>query len=323
MRLLHEFPLAGFPRLTHLGSAVNLQADEVAEHRHIGYEIIYFAEGSADVMLHSTQRLKVIAGDILIVAPGVSHCFSLTSKNIAFSWLGYQTGAKVYRGTASALPGRSGGREDLVTELEEVISGPPVPLGPIADLPVVSYALVHEVFTAGRIFSDLIEEMDHQDEHQATIMGLLVLQLFSRIARQMGEGERRLPGGPTSTFKGQLDLIRQLEAFIVYHLEEDLSLETLAKFVGYNPSYLSRFYHSHTGRNLSDFIRDIRIHRAKALLRTGISVTLAAEKSGFHSIHHFSTVFKQKEGISPSQYRDGTDVGSPAATIAEFHEFGR
>ena len=58
-----------------------------------------------------------------------------------------------------------------------------------------------------------------------------------------------------------------------------------------------------TGKSPQDFIRIIRLERAAALLRTGVSVVEAAEMTGFDNPKYFSTVFKKYFGVSPSKCR--------------------
>ena len=52
-----------------------------------------------------------------------------------------------------------------------------------------------------------------------------------------------------------------------------------------------------------EFIRDIRLKRAKQLLDTGeLTVTEVAYKVGFNSSGYFSTCFKEMYQVSPSDY---------------------
>jgi predicted DNA-binding protein YlxM (UPF0122 family) len=62
-------------------------------------------------------------------------------------------------------------------------------------------------------------------------------------------------------------LIEQVNSYIEAHFIEDLSLTRLAEMVHYNPSYLSRLYKEQTGKALMDYINELRIHKAKRLLR--------------------------------------------------------
>lgn len=94
--------------------------------------------------------------------------------------------------------------------------------------------------------------------------------------------------------------------YIFRHFREELSLETVAEKGGYSPTYFSALFHKGTGKRLSDFINDLRVHYAKLLLRsTNLSVTEICEKSGFKSLSNFFRVFN-KEGLTPKEYRNNS-----------------
>ena len=60
---------------------------------------------------------------------------------------------------------------------------------------------------------------------------------------------------------------------------------------------------TYTGKSPQDFIKVIRMERAAALLRSGKSVSEAADLTGFDNPKYFSTVFKKYFGVSPSKYK--------------------
>ena len=82
----------------------------------------------------------------------------------------------------------------------------------------------------------------------------------------------------------------------------DLSLTGLARMVGFNPSYLSRFYRLHTGRKLSEQIDTAKLQHAKKLLADGVLIKNVAERTGFASPSAFILFFKRNTGITPGQF---------------------
>lgn len=94
--------------------------------------------------------------------------------------------------------------------------------------------------------------------------------------------------------------------YIFRHFRDEISLEAVAERGGYSPTYFSALFHKGTGKRLSDFINDLRVHYAKLLLRsTNLSVTEIGEKSGFKSLSNFFRVFN-KEGLTPKEYRNNS-----------------
>ena len=77
--------------------------------------------------------------------------------------------------------------------------------------------------------------------------------------------------------------IRSCAAYIEAHLDEELTLEKLAAEVGYSEYYLSRKFKAETGKNIRDYIREVRMERAKLLLATsdlGIRETVGKAETG-------------------------------------------
>ncbi len=92
--------------------------------------------------------------------------------------------------------------------------------------------------------------------------------------------------------------------YIHQHLEDDLSLNTLSRQVGYSQYYLSRKFAKETGTNLTDYIRSSRIDFSKHLLIvTNDTIQQIADRLRFSSRSHFTSVFRQLTGSTPIEYR--------------------
>lgn len=88
------------------------------------------------------------------------------------------------------------------------------------------------------------------------------------------------------------------------HFRDDLDLHALARHVGCAPHYLSRLFKQHSGKTLSQKLREIRIDRAALLLRDGsCNVTEAAFEVGYNSLSHFTKAFVAEKGARPSDWR--------------------
>lgn len=93
--------------------------------------------------------------------------------------------------------------------------------------------------------------------------------------------------------------------YINEHLSEDLSLVRLAEINYFNPSYLSRFFKQECGVNLSEFIDNCRVRRAKELLKEDdLKVREVAALVGYEAAHSFTRFFKKATGMTPQEYRD-------------------
>ena len=87
-------------------------------------------------------------------------------------------------------------------------------------------------------------------------------------------------------------------------LSADLSTGTLAKSQGISLGYLSTVFRREVGQTLSDYIRGRRLEYAKYLLRTtDMQVQAVALQCGILDVQYFAKMFKQKLGVTPSEYR--------------------
>ncbi|MCR4695438.1 MAG: response regulator [Pseudobutyrivibrio sp.] len=92
--------------------------------------------------------------------------------------------------------------------------------------------------------------------------------------------------------------------------KEDLSLQELAEKVGLSVPYLSRIFRKEAGCTFVDYLTNLRIRKAIALLHEeDLKIYEIAESVGYTSQQYFSLVFKKKIGISPIDYRMSLSAG--------------
>ncbi|MBU9744549.1 AraC family transcriptional regulator [Diplocloster agilis] len=95
------------------------------------------------------------------------------------------------------------------------------------------------------------------------------------------------------------DVLNYLEQNYMY----PLCLKDISGLVHLNPRYLSRLFKEATGLTIQQYLIRLRIGKAKKLLSaTSHSITDIALETGFCDCQHFCKVFKQLEGITPTQY---------------------
>ncbi|WP_028308993.1 response regulator transcription factor [Desulfitibacter alkalitolerans] len=99
-------------------------------------------------------------------------------------------------------------------------------------------------------------------------------------------------------------LIREIKNFICGNYQHRLTLNILADFVHYNPSYISSLFKKITGQGITEYITEVRIKKAKELLiNKNISMDEVADEVGLNNNSYLTAIFKRKVGISPSEYR--------------------
>ncbi|HEX2927743.1 MAG TPA: helix-turn-helix domain-containing protein [Ruminiclostridium sp.] len=101
------------------------------------------------------------------------------------------------------------------------------------------------------------------------------------------------------------DTVTRIKKYIIQHINEDLTLNRLSDMVHVNPSYLSRLFKNVTGLNLTDFIFETRIEKAKELLlHSSKKVNEISPEVGYDSPNSFARFFKNSVGMTPQEYRD-------------------
>ena len=99
--------------------------------------------------------------------------------------------------------------------------------------------------------------------------------------------------------------ILKVKNFISKNYMDELRLPELASLAGMSSSAFSRFFKLHTGRNISEYIIDLRLgYAARMLVDTGKSISEIGFDCGFNNLSNFNRIFKKKKGCSPSEFRE-------------------
>jgi len=97
--------------------------------------------------------------------------------------------------------------------------------------------------------------------------------------------------------------VEKVIALLRDKLVEPPTLEEIGRFVGCSPFHLSRTFSAETGLTIPQYIRQLRMERAAALLSSGkFNVTEAALEVGYSSLSHFSQAFHETFGCCPGLY---------------------
>ena len=116
--------------------------------------------------------------------------------------------------------------------------------------------------------------------------------------------------------------------YIYAHLDEDLSLETLARVSGFSRYHWHRIYRAVRGETAAQTVRRLRLERAAAMLtETSWPVERIAWKAGFTGTEVFSRAFLRSYRTTPSRFRIGgrpasidslvTSCGSESSSVRE------
>lgn len=99
------------------------------------------------------------------------------------------------------------------------------------------------------------------------------------------------------------DIYRAIE-HIRQHYNWKLTLENVAREVGFSPSYFSKVFKKKMGCNFSAYLNRVRVDASKSgLLATNLAISEIARMSGFDDVSYYTRVFKRLVGVTPGYYR--------------------
>ncbi|MFD2183334.1 helix-turn-helix transcriptional regulator [Rhodoplanes azumiensis] len=98
--------------------------------------------------------------------------------------------------------------------------------------------------------------------------------------------------------------VRAVCEYVDAHLDDAVTLDTVARHVGMSVSTLQRVFRAARGTTVVDHIRARKLERAReALERDGVSVNEAAFIAGYANPANFATAFKRTFGVPPRHFR--------------------
>lgn len=96
--------------------------------------------------------------------------------------------------------------------------------------------------------------------------------------------------------------------YIYLHLNEEITLDQLARLVQLHPKYVSYLFKRELGISLQTFIQTQKIEEAKKLLLySNYSITAIAGQLNFFDQSHFTKAFKKITGLTPKEYQNTRD----------------
>lgn len=106
-------------------------------------------------------------------------------------------------------------------------------------------------------------------------------------------------------------LMSMAKEYILEHLDNDqLNLEQVSQYVGLSRIYFCKRFHQSEGISFSNYLKNIRIKRAKQLLeKKRMKISEVGSAVGFSNPKYFSFVFKQATGLTPLEYQKQLEEG--------------
>ena len=97
--------------------------------------------------------------------------------------------------------------------------------------------------------------------------------------------------------------MQKLLRYISEHLDEPLTLESLAEKFFVSRAKLTKDFRTTVNTSLHDYITEVRLHRAKLLLKEGVPIAIISQQCGYTLESSFIYMFHRHTGMTPGEYR--------------------
>jgi AraC-like DNA-binding protein len=139
--------------------------------------------------------------------------------------------------------------------------------------------------------------------------GFYAFQQFLAILYELSrcDGARSLASSSFAKVDVASDSRRVLKVknYISENYQHEIRLSDMASLAGMSASAFSRFFKLHTGRNLTDYIIDMRLgYASRQLVDSTDSIAEISYRCGFNNLSNFNRIFRKKKGCSPSEFRE-------------------
>lgn len=232
------------------------------------YQLVYITQGRGVFETSETGRVRVEAGQVFFLFPGVWHRYHpIRTQGWEENWIGFSGDvARRIMGEFFA-PEKAVVRVGYDQELRDLIRS-------VANLMQDAPAGYQQLMAARTTEALALVRSRSMSYHAAD-----------------REGTQK---------------VQQARHYLLEHSADPIDMEGLARQLGLSYSRFRALFKEHTGTAPHQYQLDIRMNKARELLRrSNLSVTEVAERVGFSSVYYFSRLFKKREGCSPKGYRGG------------------
>ena len=166
--------------------------------------------------------------------------------------------------------------------------------------------LITRKFTASRHVVTLLRQMLREHEQVDAFSNDMIIALLNLLLLELLR-EADTPSSvklqTSNAIHSENEIVRKAQQYISSHIREKLSVPLVARQVDVSPSYLTALFHKNLQISPGEYIRRIKLQESKQMIReNNLNFTEIAAALQYSTVHHFSRQFKEKFGITPTEY---------------------
>lgn len=233
------------------------------------YQLLYQPEGDGIFESAHQKEVHIKAGDIFLLFPGEWHTYRpLSDRGWTSYWIGFKG-------------------KNIDDRVKAGFLSP--------EKPVYHVGFSNEIIS---IFEKALTIADSEDPYyQQTLAGMV-----NYLIGMMYSLERNIELNKNSQ---QVDIIGKAKVMIRESLEKNVTIQEIAQTLGISYSSFRKLFREQTGIPPALYQHNLRLQLAKELLTTtDESIKEIAYRLNFGSPDYFSSKFKAKTGLKPSDFRE-------------------
>ncbi|MBE6947310.1 MAG: AraC family transcriptional regulator [Ruminococcaceae bacterium] len=150
------------------------------------------------------------------------------------------------------------------------------------------------------LVQQILREQERMEPYAMDMIASMLTQLLLILLRHQAPTGKLMA---SNSMNSENAIIRRAQQYICDHIREKLTVPVVARMVDVSPSYMTALFHKNLQISPGEYIRRIKIQESKQMIREGnLNFTEIAAELHYSTVHHFSRQFKDKFGITPTEY---------------------
>ncbi len=162
-----------------------------------------------------------------------------------------------------------------------------------------SFSVNHDINMLLRLF---LEELRYKQQGYEFMVENLSLLIVGNLIRQI---KHNIPSRPRVSQSGAKEDIKKVVDYMNENCTSGVSCTELSDLIKMGKHSFLRNFKAQTSKTPYEYLLDLKIEKAKKMLKSNeYNITEISLMCGFSSHSHFTSTFKKKIGMSPSEYRN-------------------